>query len=278
MQEIEIKITINRETEAVYRFSSFPVLIGRSEECDLSICHETVPRKLCKVWPDKHGQIHLEENPGLTNPLFESGKVVQNGVIKSSVSARIGPIGLEIQHASANKLNSDRPSLPRRTRVMLLGAAALVSIMASSLFFTNPASLEEVDATDFPEAIPFPPTAETSSVLPVDTMMQLAQTEYMRLPADIGRQREAVAMMRHAGISAKPDSPIALQAITLATRWEQSMNAAYRLEILTLFSAISREDVDAIRESAGRLVKYLGNSDAPIIEWLNRLLGKDSNP
>jgi hypothetical protein len=276
MQELEIEIIINRETEAVYRFSDFPVHIGRDRDCHLSICHESVPRKLCKVWLEQNGHIHMEENPGLSNPLFENGKRMHNGVVKPAISAQVGPIGLEIRNvASTQKRNTARLLRPGTIAVAFAGLFALA--MAASFILLEPVDYRTVDVTDFPKTIAFPQdTLDRHSSIPVQMLMQLAQTEYMRTPVEISRQIQAIAMMKRAATSALPASPTHRQAALLATRWEQAVNASYRLEIIALFSAIERNDSAAIQKSAEKLLDCLHNADAPIVEWLQRIHRKDA--
>jgi len=276
MQELEIEIIINRETEAVYRFSDFPVHIGRDRDCQLSICHESVPRKLCKVWLEQNGLIHMEENPGLSNPLFENGKRMHNGVVKPAISARVGPIGLEIRNvALKKKKNTTRLLRPGTIVIAFAGLFALA--MVASFILIEPVDFRAVDVTDFPKTITFPKdTLDRHSNIPVQMLIQLAQTEYMRTPVEISRQIEAITMMKRAATSTSPASPNHAQAALLVTRWEQALNASYRLEIIALFSAIERNDSAAIQKSAEKLLSCLRNADAPIVEWLQRIHRKDA--
>lgn len=276
MQELEIEIIINKETEAIYRFSDFPVHIGRDRDCHLSICHESVPRKLCKVWLEQNGLIHVEENPGLSNPLFENGKQMHNGVVKPAISARVGPIGLEIRNvASKKKKNTARLLRPGTIVIAFAGLFALA--MMACFLLGEPVDYSTVDITDFPKTIAFSEdTLDGHSDVPVQMLIQLAQTEYMRTPIEIRRQIEAIAMMKRVVISTPPESPSHEQAELLATRWEQALNASYRLEIIALFSAIERNDSAAIQKSTEKLLNCLRHSDAPIVEWLQRIHRKDS--
>ena len=178
MGEIEIKICIGQEAESIYRFTEFPVEIGRSQDCQLSIHHEAVARKLCRVWIEPSGLIHVEEHPNLTNPILENGKKIQNGVAKPSVSLRVGPVTLDIRNLSATLApeKSVRFRPPWIAAVTILGAMLLLSFMWRQNRRDSEQYTTMVSA--FPRAVALqPPTPLRGADVPTDMLIQLAQTE-----------------------------------------------------------------------------------------------------
>ncbi|MBN2718952.1 MAG: hypothetical protein JXX14_24105 [Deltaproteobacteria bacterium] len=270
MPEIEIKIKIGDQADSIYRFTEFPIEIGRSSDCHLSIRHEAIARKLCRVWVAPNGGIHLEARPNLTNPLFESGKVVFGGICKTELRLTIGPVTLAIR-------NPARPAPPTGKALgppVFLGAIALGVIALIFLLpdITSSSVRHHRHRQDFPATVPIqnPDTRDQSS-MPLNLMAQLAISEYTRQSDSIQKRKHAVELMWQVEKRSAPNSESHRQARAMRKAWHAELNKNYRLEIISLFNALDTDDSQGIRNAAARLNPYLDDSPKNLIKWLQQL-------
>ncbi|MBN2525193.1 MAG: FHA domain-containing protein [Deltaproteobacteria bacterium] len=274
MQEIEIAVLIDKKKQATYRFSEFPLEIGRDASCHFIIRHKVIGRKLCKVWWEPDGIIHLEEHSGLTNPIYVNGTLVEGGIAATSLSARIGPVGLEIRKATRNPTGTaqTRPSWAGISLPVRVAVGALTLLLAAIWIWTAPSRPSSgVSMADFPLKLTFTtvdavsPDAEQAAYA-----VRMAETEYSRMPEDIQRRKSAIEQMDKAAHLPLPNSPLSARARVISKKWKSELNAAYRLELVTLFHAIDNDDVKQIQKSAPKLIQYLDTSEKGLILWLQR--------
>lgn len=113
------------------------VVIGRQQDCDISVPSEEISRRHASVKPTPDGL--MVEDLGSSNGTYINGKRVQKGVLKPGDELRLDQIrfmliapGMEIPRASAAAPAPSRAGVGGRR--VLIAAAALVAIAAVAAF------------------------------------------------------------------------------------------------------------------------------------------------
>ena len=272
MGEIEIKLRIGQQPESIYRFSNFPVEIGRSSDCQLSICHEAIARRLCRVWIEPNGQIHVEEHAALTNSIFENGKRVQGGICKARLMLSIGPVSIDIRNPAALPHSQKRGRICKSRVVIAALAVTVVLLLLSWQRHRNATDRHTSMVSAFPRSVPIePPISVQKSDVPTDVLAQLAQTEFMRLPDDVHRKKRAIQLIWRAEKSSPSQSPEVRRCHAIRLAWTAELDKAYRHTVVTLLNGLKNEDRVAVQQSAGQLQHFLDGKNERLVSWLKQL-------
>ena len=275
MPQLHAVVEIPGRGRTTYAFDVFPVRIGRSEENQLILAHECVPRELCAAWLETDGKtVRVEERPGLKNSLV-CGKVrVQGGMSAARLQLRIGPVRFVLSS------EEERESSGARKRTGIVVAAAAAAAMLMIVAVGGPSRNADRKAGLF-EVLPKSPLcteteihctgavqcAERARLLPARAAEMLSRRS---LPL-VERVR-AVSMLRESVVSAetggRTDNTLSLDA----AQAEASLNVQFQQEIMRLRTALINEDSKAIRTSAASLRDALYDCAPEVRERLNRLV------
>ena len=276
MPQLHAVVEIPRRGRTTYAFDTFPVRIGRSDDNQLIIAHECVPRDLCTAWLETDGKtVRVEERPGLRNPLVCGKSRVQGGISASRLQLRVGPVRLI--------LSSEEERAPSGTRkrtgfvVAAAGTAAMLMIVAMG----GPPPKADHKAALF-EVLPKSPLCATPKVQ-CNTPAQCAErarllparaTEMLsRRSLSLVDRVRAVTMLGEAAAAAKNGIARPVNSIFLeASRAESALNNQFQQEIMRLRTALINKDSKTIREAAASLRDALYGCDPEIRTRLDRLV------
>ena len=152
----EVAITVKEEgTPATsYRFSRFPIRVGRSDDCQLSIRHESIARHLCTIWLEEGGAVvRVEEHPNLTNPLRCNGGVLRGGISGASIDLSCGPVQMTVESLDAPP-RREQHLHSRRPVALLVASAATLAVLAAALAGSFGADDQLSAANDPPSGAP----------------------------------------------------------------------------------------------------------------------------
>lgn len=284
LSELEIEIVIDGKSEAVYRFSTFPLDIGRDSSCHLSICHDVIARRLCTVWVEPNGTIRLEERPNLTNPIWVDGERVAGGISKDCLHISVGPVELFF---SVWNTNTPRPQNEKRERtgakkkrlVAALGGVLIVGLVFFCATFAMGTILKrgslhsQITRQDFPKELQFEKkTVESSTPQTAEFIKRVAQDAYFRIPIQISNRRHAIELMMSAVEIEKASRGSSEVTQRQLNRWKTALNRAYRLQIISFFSAQKNDDPHQIIRSAKKLQQYLERQAPKLTRQLDNLI------
>lgn len=264
MGAIAITVKLPGEPTKAYRFEELPLLVGRSPTCGLSICHEAVPRRLCRIWLEDQGRaVRVEELPGLTNPLLCAGRPVRGGATGPGLALAIGPVAIEVRPAAA-------PAAARgddrfRARGPLIGAAVAAGLLLLVGLFVarpavHPAAVAALALPDDP--LPAPPSAGCAEPAGCRERADLLASRARALlddPAAPPSARiRAVGLLEHsASLSEGTDPAVATARRTAAERAARELRQEYRRERAHLGRALQAGDRPAATAAAARLSGFL---------------------
>jgi len=122
---------------------TFPIyqqmVIGRQQDCEISIPSEEISRRHASVKPTPDGL--MVEDMGSSNGTFINGKRVQSGLLKPGEELRLDAIrfmliapGMEIPKAAAPAAASDRPGAANGKLLLVVGALVVLAGAAAYYF------------------------------------------------------------------------------------------------------------------------------------------------
>ncbi len=184
MTQLFVTVThAEKDQSSIYSFDTFPVRIGRSASCHLSIGHQAVPRELCTAWIEPDGTtIRVEERPHLTTPLLRGRSRVCGGVSAPEIDLKVGPITLSFR-AGAPKSSTVQRS---RTK-MIFYASAIVALVGLARICLFPGD-SPADSHMLPASLPKTPFC-ADSVIHCDSPKQCERKARLA----IGRARETLS-------------------------------------------------------------------------------------
>ncbi|MBN2342702.1 MAG: hypothetical protein JXX29_16785 [Deltaproteobacteria bacterium] len=278
MSELQIEIRIDRHTEAMYRFSSFPVKIGRDQRNDLSICHSAIARQLCTAWIESNKLIRLEECPDLTNPITEHGKPIIGGLSKQQIHASVGPVELifSIPHTGKHR---NKPTHRRLFIIAAVAFAAAAVMLFAGVFFQNLNPKSSLSSIQFPLEIRFQIDNEAAAAASqIEMLKQHATACYYRLPMNIHNRRNAIEQLlrvRQIEIRSGIFNDNTQKQIQT---WRRTFNRAYRAEVAAFITAQKCMDSEQIKESAKNLKAYLARQSPAICRQLTLYEQEGNSP
>ncbi len=259
-----------------YIFSEQPVVVGRSPQCHISICHQAVPRNLCSVWLEDMGKrVRVEENPGLTNPLLCSGVPVAGGVTGKRLDLSVGPIGLLVSPASRQREQGLTNAGPSRLRKGILAGVALLAVAVLCISFQRETA---EPGTPTPE-IPATPFHHQQALSPPDGLRTSEQADllYSRAQALLdSRTGEPFARVRAAKLMSQSVPFLADESGRHARREEaealsREVESDYRKEVLEMRRSLEKGDEAAAAVRADHILSYLTGAEFDGRGWLERL-------
>jgi len=275
VDEIRIDVSLPEETPRTYVFSDFPVTIGRSPSCTLSVCHEAMPRELCSVW-NEGGILRLEERPDLTNPLLRNGKPVRGGATGRRLCLTVGPVRLDLSVGVSPADAADlRPAPWKRP-----AAGALVIAGAVLLLFLRAAHSRNTDARPGPRAhVP----ALSCTEAPVSPSVEAARLAEERAVELLARRPSRMAVRREAaillcGAAAALEAEDELRAGTVRNLAEQLVEAlsdeCRRRRLVLLRGLDARASPDIVAHRAADLLECMDEEERTRHRDLRRLVQK----
>jgi hypothetical protein len=275
MGAIAITVRLPNAAAKTYRFDETPLLIGRSPECALAICHEAVPRALCRIWSEERGRaVRVEALPGLTNPLTCNGRRLFDGATGPRLLLAVGPIELDVRPAAAS---TERAITRRPTRVLAVAAVALVGLLAIGLSTVRNAAPAPPPGgiallpDDLP---PAPPTDHCEAHRDCAARAELLATRGRALLANPAAAvadlyRASRLLDRGARLATESGAPSSARLRKDADHALSLVTAAYRRERARLQRALELDDPIAAARSAARLRDLLpGNDTVAARRWL----------
>ncbi len=281
MNELSITVTLDGEKDATYRFSESPVLVGRSPECHLNICHEAVPRELLSAWVEDDGKtVRLEERPGLTNRILVGKSIVDGGISGTRLDASVGPVSLRLEPAGVASPKSDAGGATR-IRFFALIAVAVVAIAGFVLFNKGIAApgvvhKEALPETPFCEGRPVH-CASKDACLEMARLHRTRAEELLRRPSLSPNQqvRAATLLEDAASLYRGSDDAKAEEILLMANPIKERVIDTYQKERLTFLRLLEKKPVDRnkVERSARIIASYLGDCQGPWTAWLEATAG-----
>ena len=285
MAELCINIRMPGMTDKRYRFGETPVLVGRSVECHLSICHEAIPRKLCKVWLEGEGRVvRVETCPGLTNPFLRDGRVVKDGVSGSHLIFNVGPIEIEFFTEYQAQKGVERPeksSAKKRAVKLALIPFALGLILSASLLFQREntrAPKVALPDSPFSNQTNIPQKGDATELISKAKMMKSRAAEILSRRAEsIELKVLAFKLMQRAHYLFKSvgNDKEAREVEERLNALRQQLEAAYRKDILRLHSFLASDDTREAAKCAKRLLIYLDDEFARSQNALRSIIARN---
>ncbi len=266
MNDLAITIKIEKEKEYIYKFSKLPILIGRDPDCDLSICHSSIPRKLCSVWIDKQNNtICVEETPNLTNPIHLNNKQLKGGASGKTLNLKVGPVTIFICNSTLLK-NTDNIKTKNLTKKIkfnqiLLGFSALFAILiaiASSI--SNPNN--QIKKESLPGLVFTIKKREDINIAQARLMISRAAELQNRRPEKISNMIDAIELLDQTiPVLKKHSQNKALTIQNESSLLKQQLKNRYRIESLNLKRNIELDNKPEIKRAASHLLEFLKNSN-----------------
>jgi hypothetical protein len=267
--------------ERRYRFPGGPILVGRTPDCDIAICHEAVPRHLCRAWLEEDGRrVRVEEFPGLTNALERNGRPVKGGVSGARLPLNVGPVELILCGADAE------PGVPGRgagrigARRALALAAAAVLVVALAVYAATADRSDGAAADALPASL-FPADVRAAAEAAAGAGVERAALYASRAEEILGRKSAngaeivaaVTALRRAASIFDQAGDAAGAQALRRrADATADALDRAWRRDRLALERALTGGDDRATADLARRLLGYLGTERRAARAYLSGLL------
>lgn len=260
MPELYITVSFPGMPEKTYRFDRFPVRVGRSEANDLAICHESVPRDLCTMWPEPDGRtVRVEERPGLKNPLLAGSTVVCGGVSREVVKLSVGPCGLTARTGEAPS-RARRPGKGAAVSAVVVVAVIAIGVAARR---TDTASVA-FSAAALPKT-PFcaeaPPTCASSGACAEQARMLVSRAREILSRPWLGRPeriRAAMTLETAAGMMGPEAANEADAWRSQAADLKTALTQQYQQDVMALARALRDGAPEAVRAAATPLLRDLG--------------------
>ncbi|MCU0661104.1 MAG: hypothetical protein MUC50_02125 [Myxococcota bacterium] len=262
MGEVTIEVFLEGQQPSVFRFDHPVVRIGRGQECELRLCHEAVPRKLCSVWLEPGSRrVRLEPYPKLTNPLMHASAPLLWPMLGASVTVVIGPLRL-VAYPSSALAGKGANSRTRRLAVIaasLTAASLAVAVLAGAqLEPDEDSSTEALDAAlaSSPHCpTPVAPCKQRDACLERIRLSTSRAAELAFRPDPTGDSRlealrllnEACSSLRHLG------DPRAQAVCQSLDEGASALRNRHRTKVAALRAALSASDL----EQAARLAEEL---------------------
>jgi hypothetical protein len=281
--EIIVKIFIPDEPVATYKFNSLPLTIGRLDNMDLSICHESIPRELCTIWQKAGSEtLGLEVKPGISNSPVINGKKVTTNIFDYFFDMQVGPVRIEIQSADAQKhiehLKKEKPPVMKFVLYAALLIFAVVFISGNTIGLSNNYGIRP---SDFPENLSLNykiSKSEGQNSTPADIkyraqlIMQRADELISRKTNVAYNQIEAGKMLfKCAYMLKQTDTVLADKVYQKAILLQKKLNHRYKTLIFNLFQHIKNNDAAAVRKTANRLRPYIDSENNLLSRRLDAL-------
>lgn len=283
LEDLCVKVLIPGMTEKRYRFGETPILVGRSIECHLAICHAAVPRELCKVWLEDEGRVvRVEACPGLTNPLIENGKEVVGGINGSNLVFKVGPV--ELSFCTGFHVGEDEREAGKQAKKRLFKIILAVVLSAGVIGFGLVPQRDK-----HPEVQLLLPESPFGSITP--TLIKKDNTENLskarllesranellsRRDGEVGSKVAAVRLLEqangllvHVGDLAQ-SRRLEVRLAKLKTQFE----GEYRKEMLLLQGLIVQNNSKAASLCAKRLLAFLGDENTQGKAYLDRIIAQ----
>lgn len=278
MKELCVTVSVLGGQSTEYRFDEPVVRIGRSAECHLSICHEAVPRELCRAWLEGDGTVRVEERPNLSNPLLCKGRRVVGGLSGDLLDLSVGPVQLKF---SSSLVRPEKiPAGARKKKTVLAAGVAAVLLLASCiavLVKPKPAArLSMPDLPDNPLSLEQSELCDSTLTCREKGKMLATRAKEIAHRAGAGaaeKVRAASLLVRAGRLLAAAGDPSAREVALNAKAMEQEVVAAYRRQVLALRLAVERGDRAAAISIAQNVAGYLADREDRAGERLNRLIG-----
>jgi hypothetical protein len=270
-----------------YRFEQCRVRVGRHGDCDLSICHEAMPRELCVAWiEDDNCTVRVEERPQLTNPLIDGKSIVAGGVSGTRMELSVGPIMLRFAVSEGTSISAKEKKGEGSKRVgMVAASATLITLAAVFMGETKKDPSDENGFSKLPDS-PFCPPRADGCDMPAICLerARLLITRARDLNSRPGRNREhkvraATYLRRAAQLHSQLKSPLmdTLERETFLS--EEAVTAAYRRDVTMLRRALRRgRKHGAIAKAADRVSAYFGACHSREHAWLQHLQETNQSP
>jgi hypothetical protein len=278
MHELSITVRTPEAPARSYRFGEGPIRIGRSPRCQLSICHFSVPRELCRVWLESDsGEVRVEERPELTNPLLHRGRPVRGGVGGERLELSVGPVELEIEPAGAD--TGTRSGSGGNRHKLLCGFALLAAALVGATLVGNRGGNDrdglalsgELPASPIPAANQ--PRCDRSKECGIRSELLSSRAEELLGRGDPAARVEAAVLLRRASaLVSRVDPERATEIEARADDLTRAVKAAYRRAALRLERALAANEEENAASAAGVLAGYLrARGDAELARRLERL-------
>ncbi|MBN2801779.1 MAG: hypothetical protein JXR91_01660 [Deltaproteobacteria bacterium] len=273
MEELSIIVNIENEKKLTYKFEKLPIVIGRDEDCDLSICHSAVPRKLCTVWIDREeGKISLEENPTLTNPLINENSIVSGGITRDELHLKVGPVFIEIYNSEkqidfkrVNKglwtFDAVNSKVLISLAAMLLASAVLLSSGTDAFSKKNSLKLPELDVNREKT----PGACQENKDAGRGTLMILRGRELLkRKPLTVDVQFKVLSLLEGGLDCFKGNDINKYKEISEdITRIKQNLNNSYKVLKLSVLENIEAENIEGTKTAAQNILHYINKKNDP---------------
>ncbi len=280
MTALLITVEIPETGQTTYRFEKGRVRVGRHQACDLSICHQVMPRELCVAWvEDDSHTVRVEERPRLTNPLIKGKTIVAGGVSGKRMVLSVGSIRLRFEAGEGTAPAVSRKKGPV-TKPLLFAAPGAIILGLAVIFLggTNGDASRASGFSTLPDN-PFCPVEEDPCDAPESCMerARLLITRAGDLRSRPGGRLEyqvrAATFLRRAAYlchaAKSPRFPLVEQE---ASRMEDAIGKAYRRDVMLLRGTVREGGkIAKMGEAAARVVAYLGPCHMRGATWLRSL-------
>jgi hypothetical protein len=285
MTALLITVEIPDNGCTTYRFEQCRVRVGRHQDCDLSICHEAMPRELCVAWiEDDNCTLRVEESPRLTNPLINGKNIVAGGVSGPGMELAVGPIVLRFTVSDRKSFSVQEKKAGGRNRVgMVAAGATLITLAAVFIGGTPKDPYRKNGFSKLPDS-PFCSFLADRCDMPeiCTERARLLITRARDLNSRPGGNREhkvrAASLLRRAArLHSRLNSLLVDTLEQEASRSEEAVTTAYRRDVSMLGRALRRgRKSAAIALAAKRVFGHLGACHSRERAWLQRL--QEINP
>jgi hypothetical protein len=279
MTALLITVEIPDNGCTTYRFEQCRVRVGRHRDCDLSICHEAMPRELCVAWiEDDNRTVRVEECPRLTNPLINGKSMVAGGVSGPGMELAVGPIMLRFAVGDRLSISAQEKKAGGRTRVgMVAAGATLITLVAFFIGETPKDPYRENGFAKLPDS-PFCSFLADGCDLPEICLerARLLITRARDFNSRPGGNREhkvrAASFLRRAvRLHRRLNSPLVDTLEREASRSEEAVITTYRRDVSMLRRALRHgRRPAAIALAAKRVFGHLGACHSRERAWLQR--------
>jgi hypothetical protein len=273
MNEINILVKIDDE-ETVFTFSKFPILIGRSPECNLCLCHEVIARELCLLWPEKNSdKIRIEAKPALTNNIMHENQPLLGGLSATELKFNVGPVNF---FATTKKIEKKTTKKQNKKALLLIIASLVAVIFLAIATFDNlvetPKQESALSSVPFDLEFTTPESKAETSTKAAEVLAQRANELQARRPYKPQNVIEAIHLLQNASIatdSAEKKQAYEKQLESLKAQIQNEYKSA-RLQLVLAFRNKNKSD---IKKAAKQILPYLVDTSHEQKLWLINLAG-----
>jgi HPt (histidine-containing phosphotransfer) domain-containing protein len=274
MAELFIMVKYPGMSDTTYSFDKFPVRIGRSETCHLSICHQAIARELCTAWIEPDGRtVRVEERPRLTNPLLSGKTRVTGGISGGVLDLSVGPCKLSFY----SKKNNPKTGY-RKKRLAILLALVVVVLFVSGLGKRDRGSSHPGVVASLPKT-PFCAVRAEECTSPAvcseraRLLLGRAREMLSRPNIDRAERIRAAGMMRSAvGLYGRVSPHLSDTVQQEVADIEHQLTQQYQQDIVGLKRALDVNDLETAHETAHRIYQDIEGCNSEAAEALARLI------